>query len=275
MKNLIFISTVMLSLSACKSASKNVEAPPAPLPATIEEAVASSYRSDANRARDPYRHPAETLHFFGLKPDMTVIEISPGAGWYMEILAPLLAQNGHYVAALVPSESGEYAAKLNAKVNEWLKNHPQVEAKIKTTTFAPPAPLGEDGSADMIVTFRNVHNWMSAGTAQDAFKAFYKALKPGGILGVAEHRAKAKGKHDLKAKSGYVREADVIAMAKKAGFKLDAKSEINANSKDTKDYADGVWTLPPVLRLGDKDRAKYLAIGESDRMTLRFVKPVR
>ncbi len=272
MKCLVSLLALTAFLTACQSEPKKEAAPPT-TPKTIEEAVQSTYRSPENRARDQYRHPVETLNFFGLKPEMTVIEISPGTGWYMEILAPLLHERGQYIAALVPSESSEHTAQLNSKVTSWIKAHPELESKIKTVSFAPPAALTEDGSADMVLTFRNVHNWASAGTDQAAFHSFFKALKPGGILGVAEHRANAKGKRNPK--SGYMREADIIKMAKKAGFKLDAKSEINANPKDTKDYADGVWTLPPVLRLGDKDREKYLAIGESDRMTLRFVKPVK
>lgn len=274
MIKLLVTTSIVLALTSCKSGPKKAETPPPALPSTIEEAIASPYRTEANRPRDQYRHPLETLQFFGLKPGMAVIEISPGAGWYMEILAPLLAANGNYIGAIVPSETGAMFAKLNAGVEAWIKSHPALDGKIKIVNFAPPAPLVEDSSVDMILTFRNVHNWMAAGTEQDAFNSFFKALKPGGVLGVVEHRADAKSKRDPKAKSGYVREADILALAKKAGFKLEARSEINANPKDTKEYPEGVWTLPPVLRLGDKDREKYLAIGESDRMTLRFVKPL-
>jgi predicted methyltransferase len=264
----------IFALTSCNSTPAKVEAPSVlPLPSTIEEAVNSSYRNEANRPRDQYRHPVETLNFFGLKPGMTVVEISPGAGWYLEILAPLLAGQGRYIGARVPSETGANFAKMNANIDAWIMSNPQLEGNVKFVNFEPPAPLAEDGSVDMILTFRNVHNWMANGSEQAAFDSFFKALRPGGVLGVVEHRADAKSKRDPKAISGYVRESDVIAMAKKAGFKLEAKSEINANPKDTKDYPDGVWTLPPVLRLGDKDREKYLAIGESDRMTLRFVKP--
>lgn len=274
MTKLLFTISFLFAISACKSAPQKRSVPPA-LPTTIEEAVASPYRTEANRARDQYRHPVETLNFFGLKPGMKVVEISPGAGWYLEILAPFLASHGHYTGALVPSETGAMFAKLNAGVEAWIKSHPELESKTKIVSFAPPAPLVEDGGADMVLTFRNVHNWMAAGKEQAAFEAFYKALKPGGILGVVEHRADAKSKKDPKAKNGYVREADVIATAKKAGFKLEAKSEVNANPKDTKDHPEGVWTLPPVLRLGEKDREKFLAIGESDRMTLKFIKPLK
>lgn len=263
----LFISLTAL-LIGCSSAPKAPpEAPPAPaLPATIEEAVASTvYRSPENRARDQYRHPVATLEFFGVKPGMTVVEIAPGKGWYQEILAPLVVTQGRYVAAA--NAYGEGPPPTDA----WQAKHPEVGAKI--TNVPLKAPLVTPGTADVVLTFRNVHNWMAAGTAEANFRAFFDALKPGGVLGVEEHRASAKSKKDPKAKSGYVREADVIAMARKAGFKLDAKSEINANPADTKNHPEGVWTLPPTLRLGDKDRDRYLAIGESDRMTLRFVKP--
>jgi len=269
------LASVLLVLftAACKSGDKRETQAVKPMPVTIEEAVASSYRTPENTQRDQYRRPVETLNFFGLKPEMTVIEISPGAGWYMEVLAPLMNANGQYIAAAPPSSAGEYMKKLNEKTAQWLGRHPEIKARAKVIDFAPPADLALDQPADMILTFRNVHNWAANGFDQAAFNTFFKALKPGGILGVVEHRAPAKSKRDPKAKSGYMREADVIQLAKRAGFKLEAKSEINANPKDTRNHPEGVWTLPPVLRLGDKDREKYLAIGESDRMTLKFVKP--
>lgn len=277
----IALGLALFLLQGCQSGSKTQESASASQiktrPTTIAEAVASEYRTPEHRARDQYRNPVETLTFFGLKPEMSVVEISPGTGWYLEILAPLLSEKGQYTAAL-PASSNEYMAKMNAKVSAWIAKHPELEAKIKTSVFNPPTQLElitPEGSADMVLTFRNVHNWMAKGNEQAVFNAFYKALKPGGVLGVVEHRADPKAKTDPLAKSGYVSEADVIRFAKKAGFKLDARSEINANPKDTKDHPEGVWTLPPVLRLGDKDREKYLAIGESDRMTLRFVKPAR
>lgn len=272
MRERILLFVLLFVLGACQSSQKGNQASHKPLPTTIEEAVAGPFRNEENRARDVYRHPVETLQFFGLQPEMTVVEISPGAGWYMEILAPLVSAKGQYIAALPPSSS-EYMKKLNEKVQAWIDSHPELAGKIQTATFNPPEDIVPEGTADMILTFRNVHNWMARGNAQEAFNAFYKALKPGGVLGVVEHRANAKSKRDPKAKSGYVREADVIAMAQKAGFKLEAKSEINANPKDTKNHPQGVWTLPPTFRLGEKDKEKYQAIGESDRMTLKFVKP--
>lgn len=267
----LFASLLLaFTIVGCQSAPK--APPPKPLPTSVEEAVASSFRTAENTKRDTYRHPVETLNFFGLKPNMTVIEITPGAGWYMEILAPLLSAQGQYIAAapkVLPDN--DYVKKMVASQQAWLAAHPDL--KIKTVDFTLPGDLAVEAPVDMILTFRNVHNWSAAGNDQAAFNAFFKALKPGGTLGVVEHRADAKSKRDPKAKSGYVREADVIAMAKKAGFKLAEKSEINANPKDTKNHPDGVWTLPPTLGLGDKDREKYLAIGESDRMTLKFVRP--
>lgn len=273
MKFFTALLVVFLTTTACQSGPKNQSSTKNMAPATIEESVASQYRTPENRQRDQYRHPIETLTFFGLKPEMTVIEISPGAGWYMEILAPLLNKNGQYIAAVPPSSGSDYLKKLNEKVQNWLSRHPELKAKVKTVEFAPPADIAVTEPVDMILTFRNVHNWAAKGHDQAAFNSFFKALKSGGILGVVEHRASPKSKRDPQAKSGYMREADVIGLAKSAGFKLVANSEINANPKDTKNHPEGVWTLPPTLRLGEKDREKYLAIGESDRMTLKFVKP--
>lgn len=277
-KSLILIS--LLLLSSCARFKTPTKAPvkaPAPAvvlntPKTIEEAVASPYRTDSNRARDVYRHPSETLHFFGLKANMKVIEITPGNGWYMEIIAPFLNDQGQYIMAT--SVAGANEGQVDRLV-EWSKKHPEIAKNMSVVTFnltSPKAKLAKPSSVDMILTFRNVHNWMAKKTEKVAFKLFYKALKKGGILGVVEHRALATAK-DPKALSGYVRESDMIKMAKKAGFRLVAKSEINANPKDTKDYPDGVWTLPPTLKLKEKNREKYLAIGESDRMTLKFIKP--
>ncbi len=245
------------------------------LPKSIHGAVNSSYRSTDNTARDRYRHPDETLTFFGLKPNMTVVEISPGAGWYTEILAPYLATGGQYIAAIPPVGQNASANETSAKVIAWLKSHKEFSGHIAIADFTPSSDLelARPGTADLVVTFRNVHNWIMKGTEHDVFNAFFRALKPGGILGVEEHRADPKKPRDPKTESGYVLEKDVIALAQQAGFTLIAKSQINANPKDTKDYPSGVWTLPPTLRLKDQDREKYLAIGESDRMTLKFMKP--
>ncbi len=236
--------------------------------ASLEKILAGDHRSEANRARDVYRHPVETLGFFGVKPDSTVVEIYPGGGWYTEILAPYLRDNGRYFAAIT-------SARGLKAFQDKMATKPALYDKVKTVTLASPAALDirPEGGADLVLTFRNVHNWLDDDLVDAYMKSFFDALKPGGVLGVVEHRAKPGTKLKQSIDTGYVTEDFVIKHAQMAGFKLDAKSEINANPKDTKDYKDGVWTLPPVLTLKDKDREKYLAIGESDRMTLRFVKP--
>ncbi len=258
-------------------ASEAVTAIPADAIATV---LAGDWRDPKNVARDGYRHPAQTLAFFGVKPDQTVVEISPGAGWYTEVLAPLLRENGRYYGtvnnpALASSDRArDSAAKQNKTLRDRFHARADVFDDAQLVEIDPANPVfGRPASADAVLTFRNVHNWMMAGTAEKMFAGFFAVLKPGGTLGVVEHRANA----DVPAgdSSGYVSEAQVIAFAKAAGFELVARSEINANPKDTKDYPNGVWTLPPVLREGDKDREKYLAIGESDRMTLRFAKPAK
>lgn len=241
----------------------------------LRAAVNSDHRSMENKARDRFRNPVETLSFFGLKPDMTVVEISPGSGWYTEILGNYLS-DGHLYLAIPPLKSDrEYRVRQHKAIKEKIARNPGVYKKVSYTTFEPPSlisPLAPENSADMVLTFRNVHGWIRAGKAQEVFNEFYKVLKPGGVLGLVTHRASDKLPQDKNAKSGYVREDFVVMLAEKSGFKLVGKSEINANPKDTKDYKDGVWTLPPSLKLKDKDRDKYLKIGESDRMTLRFKK---
>ncbi len=239
------------------------------------EVLKGTHRSDAHKARDVYRHPAETLAFFQVTPDLNVVEISPGGkAWYMEILAPYLQANGTYVAASFDKEStSAYAMKSQKTFEAKLASDPKNYGKVQVTEFAPPQKIEitEPGTADRVLTFRNVHNWMSSGSADAAFSAFFKALKPGGMLGVVEHRAPA-GDQDPKASNGYVTEAHVKELAKKAGFEFVAASEVNANPKDMKNHEQGVWTLPPALALGDVDRETYMEIGESDRMTLLFRK---
>lgn len=245
-------------------------------PATLQALIAGSHRSDTDKARDQYRHPAETLTFFGIQDNMTVVEIWPGTGWYTDILAPFLKERGtYYAAGFNPEAEAEYTRTNAKKYSDKLAAKPDLFGKVKVTVFDPPTKtdIAPAGSADMVLTFRNVHNWMARDQAATVFQAMYKVLKPGGILGVVEHRAKTDVPQDPKAKSGYVREDEVIKMAEQAGFKLVDRSEINANPKDTKDHPEGVWTLPPVLRSKEVDKEKYLAIGESDRMTLKFEKP--
>jgi predicted methyltransferase len=218
----------------------------------------------------------ETLTFFGLAPGMTVVEIAPGgAGWYTEIIAPYVRASGrYYAAAYDPLSPEEYYRRSARALQDKLAERLDLYGSAILTVFAPPAKLdiAPPDSADLVLSFRNVHNWMADGAADAAFASFYRALKPGGVLGVVEHRGSSEQPQDPKADSGYVREDVVIGLAERAGFRLDARSEINANPKDTRDHPKGVWTLPPTLELGGEDRAKYTAIGESDRMTLRFRK---
>jgi predicted methyltransferase len=281
----ILIGLVAPLTFACGAASPpsaasatSTEATPAD-PSTdskLRELIASSDRPAPEVARDKWRHPRETLEFFGVREDMTVVELWPGGGWYTAILAPLVADKGKLVVTNAdpsgpPDDHAtqmakEYAARLASKPNDF--------GKVEVRIIHPPAdlPLGPDGSADAVLTFRNFHNWIRDGIADKVLSAAFRVLKPGGVFGVEEHRAKPDADPAKAAETGYVSEAVVIDLAQKAGFHLDGRSEINANPKDTKDWPKGVWTLPPVLRLGDQDRAKYEAVGESDRMTLRFRK---
>jgi predicted methyltransferase len=243
--------------------------------AQIERVLAGEHRLAENRARDVHRHPLETLLFFGIKPDMTVVEVWPGAGgWYTEVLAPLLAERGKLYAAQVAAAPDNAFVTANLKsFADKLATRPDIYGKVEVTTLGRGnGPIAPPGSADLVVTFRNVHNWMSLGLAPEAFAAMYQALKPGGILGVVEHRGDPAKPQDPRATSGYVNEEYAIALIEAAGFELVARSEINANPRDTKDHEQGVWTLPPNYRLGNRNREKYQAIGESDRFTLKFRK---
>jgi predicted methyltransferase len=239
-----------------------------PSAAAISTALAGPQRSATNRARDVYRHPAETLAFFGLTPTQHVIELWPGGGWYTEVLAPVLHDAGSLGAV---TASGPGAKNYR----DFLATQPALFDKVNVVEVQPPTTLalGPDASADLVLTFRNIHNWLSGGFAAELDAAVFRVLKPGGIYGVVEHRAKPGTTIAQSKDSGYVSEEVVIELATKAGFVLDARSEVNANPKDTKDYAKGVWTLPPSYANKDVDHDKYQAIGESDRMTLRFRKP--
>ncbi len=242
----------------------------------IDSAMKGSHRSDANKARDQYRHPKETLLFFGLQPDMTVVEITPGGGWYTEILAPVLKDQGTFYAATyrITDDSPGYFKNMDANYRSKLAAYPDVYGGVKLVHFDSQYPkVGPDGAADLVLTFRNVHNWAQAGTAETMFRAFAAALAPGGYLGVVEHRAKPGTPLEQQIKSGYMTEEYVMKLASGAGFSLVEGKNINANLKDTKDYPGGVWTLLPNLRnVPDSEKAKMRAIGESDRMTLLFVK---
>ena len=272
-----------LALAAC---GKKGEAEPAPTKAarnmTLQDAVAGDWRSPADKARDAWRHPIETLEFWGLQPGQTVVEFWPGAGWYTDILAPYLAANkGKLIAAdLEPTDPASteiveaYRARLKAK--------PKIYGEVEITAFGPTSgPVAPAASADLVLFLRNLHNWMAAGIAEKAFRDAFAALKPGGVLGIEEHRAPPGGVQDVLAANGYVQEAYAVRLAQEAGFVLDKTSEINANPADDRDHPFGVWTLPPVRLSAPRgepadpnfDRAPYDAIGESDRMTLRLVKP--
>jgi len=246
----------------------------------LDAALAGSHRSDRNKARDRYRHPKETLTFFGLRQDMTVVEIWPGGGWYTEVLAPVLKGKGKlYLAQYGSSSTFDYQRQENAALQEKAKKNPAVFGDVKFTSLWAPNELAiaPAGTADLIVTFRNVHNWLEPQYKQDPaklFGAFFTALKPGGILGITDHRWPDPRTEDPKAANGYVSEDRVIALAKAAGFELAGRSDINRNPKDTHDYKNGVWTLPPDLSVPQgEDRQKYVDIGESDRLTLKFRKP--
>lgn len=230
----------------------------------LTKAIAAEHRSPNFVSRDAARKPQEVLEFIGVKPTSTVVEISPGGGYWTEILAPYLHDKGTYYAAMSTRALENWQKKMDGNKELYGK------VKVVDMTKGEVAPAG---SADVVVTFRNVHNWMGQGTAEQVFAQFYKALKPGGVLGIEEHRASNDQPQDPKAANGYVREDYTIALAEKAGFKLVSRSELLANPKDTKDHPKGVWTLPPTLALGDQDRAKYQAIGEADNFLLKFQKP--
>ncbi len=261
----MLLSLFLLGLIGCSSSQKPVTV----LPSTLNEAVGSTIRTESNKARDEFRHPEDTLKFFGVEPSMTVVEIWPSSGWYTEILAPYLSANGKYIIADPSSDPNGYTKPRQ----EWLAAHPDIASTVSHAVFMPndETEIAPAQSVDMVLTFRNVHNWLPTSSQEKAFKKFFKVLKPGGVLGVVEHRASPKVKFNPK--SGYVRESEVVRLAELAGFRLLGKSEVNSNPKDSTNHPEGVWTLPPRLRLGDKDRAKYQAIGESDRMTLKFIKP--
>lgn len=269
-----------LPLAACASSSQTsaAAAPQTAPPASaaiaasdpgLDVALAGAQRSEANRARDVYRHPKETLAFFGITPSQHVIELWPGGGWYTEVLGPWLRDKGS-LSVVVPT--GKYLQPYRDTLNA----HPELYDQVHITEVTPPDSLvvGPPSSADTILTFRNIHNWLMGDFAQALHKQIFAALKPGGVYGVVEHRAAPGTTIDQSKKSGYVTEDVVIQLATEAGFVLEARSEINANPNDTKDYPEGVWSLPPSYRQGDTDHAKYQAIGESDRMTLRFRKPL-
>ena len=263
------VATLLLAASCSTTSTRESTA------AALDSILAGSQRSAENSARDRYRHPKETLLFFGIRPEMRVMEIWPEPGWYTEILGPLLREHGKYYAAVITADpQSRYVTERLANYQQKLASDPALYGAVQVVPF--PRDGGDAvpaGSLDMIVTFRNIHNWMAAGYAEQAFATAFKALKPGGVLGVVEHRGNGTLPQDSQAKSGYVNEDYAIRLIEGQGFRLVGESQVNSNPRDTKDYEQGVWTLPPTYRLGAQDREKYAQIGESDRFTLKFVKP--
>ena len=267
----ILISTFLLSLTISADDQGGTSI------LTIEEIMVGDHRSPANIARNQFRNPIETLEFFGLETDMTLIEIGPSGAWYTEILAPYMRDHGRYYGAhFSPNSGNEFQRRSLENFEAKMAANPELYGKAIIRHLLPPneRAIGPVEGADIVLTFRNVHNWMARNEDEAFFNTFYDSLKPGGILGVVEHRAPDSASRQEMIDNGYVSEAFVKDATARTGFEFVASSEVHANLKDTKDYAEGVWTLPPSYRLGDTDRAKYTAIGESDRMTLKFRKPL-
>lgn len=238
--------------------------------------LAGEHRSESNRLRDSFRNPAQTLEFFGVTPTSVVVEMYPGGGWYTEVLAPVLAKEGTLYAAQFGINDSAYARRAMGAFLTKIGTQDDIYGNVVVTEFSPSSStaMAPDGTADVALSFRNIHSWIRLNSVERAFMAAYTALKPGGIFGVVQHRSDpGRSLEDMKS-SGYVTEAFVIEMAELIGFELVGQSEVNANPRDTKEYENGVWTLPPSYRMGDTDRDKYAAIGESDRMTLKFQKPL-
>ncbi|AJG22802.1 class I SAM-dependent methyltransferase [Cupriavidus basilensis] len=272
-----FVRHAMLLAGAGMLASA-ASAAPATADEALAAAIAGPQRSAANKARDVYRHPLQTLRFFGLQPDQAVIEIAPGGGWYTEILAPVLRDHGklyaaHYDASA--ADASQESKRSRANFEKKLAQDPGNYGKVTVGTLPVRAftDIAPPGGADLVLTFRNIHNWIKDGHLDDSLRAFYAVLKPGGVLGVEEHRATPGTSLEQMIATGYVTEDYVIDHARAAGFALAGRSEINANPRDNHDHPDGVWSLPPTLRGGERERASFMAIGESDRMTLKFIKP--
>ncbi|MDI1252289.1 methyltransferase [Thermomonas sp.] len=271
------LSTFVFTSAACSStatsrADNTATVQPAATTAALQAAIDAPGRDAANRTRDGYRHPLQTLEFFGVQPNQTVIEITPGGGWYSEILAPYLNADGHYIGAVPAAAADSKGGLRNAAFREKLTGN-TASANATLVELDAKAPVLAAGTADVVLTFRNVHNWVAAGNTDAYFRAFFAALKPGGVLGVVDHRAKSGTDLEAMKSSGYLTEALVTKYATDAGFVLEASSDLNANPKDDADHPNGVWTLPPSNTHDAADNAKYKAIGESDRMTLRFRKP--
>jgi len=272
----ILIFPFMFLLISCSSSNDSRASIQPAISEQLAPILNADHRSDANKARDQYRHPASTLEWFEVESDMTVVEIFPGGGWYTEILAPYLKDRGRLYAAGTDPKSLSSFSRNSAQLFQAKMASNSVYKNVIVTVLAPPEQLdiAPPESADRVLTFRNIHNWMKAGTAEHVFAAMYRALKPGGILGVVEHQGNPDVPQDPKASNGYVNKEYAIKLAEKTGFLFMGASNINGNPKDTKDYPKGVWTLPPTFAMKDVDRAKYEAIGESDRFTMKFMKPL-
>ncbi len=273
--------TVML-LSAVFAYSANATEPALDqaTSAALDSAIDGEHRSTENKARDKYRHPKQTLAFFGFRSDMTVVEIWPGGGWYTEILAAALKNNGTlYAAQYSVNPPRAYQRRYFGEFLTKAGSTPDVYGDVIITAldFPDELEIAPRGTADLVVTFRNAHNWVGQSypkvAAQLAFKAMYKALKPGGVLGIVDHRWPDADNEDPASANGYISEQRLTALAEEVGFIFAGRSEVNRNPGDTHDHTEGVWTLPPTLALGDEDRNRYLAVGESDRLTIKFVKP--
>jgi predicted methyltransferase len=274
----ILTALLLLAPIAASAAEPGLDAATS---AALDKAISGEHRSAENKARDKYRRPKETLAFFGFRSDMTVVEIWPGTGWYTEILAPALKDNGRLYAAQYSSNppysyQRRYFGAFLTKLGETSAVYRDVD--VTTLDFPYHLEVAPPGTADLVVTFRNAHNWVGRGYSEVsgalAFEAMFDALRPGGILGVVDHRWPDPETEAEVSENGYVSEERLIALAEKAGFEFAGRSDLNRNPKDTHDHPRGVWTLPPSLAMEDEDRDKYLAIGESDRLTIKFVKPV-
>lgn len=262
------LALALLAASGCASTPSRGSVSTA-----LDAAIAGNHRPAEEVARDAYRHPRDTLLFFGLRPNQTVVEITPTGGWYTKIIAPVLRENGRYIAAMPPVVAGNAGSERTRRsFTDMLAARPDLFDRVTVADFAVGAgSVVPAGTADLVLTFRNVHNWMARGQAEAAFRDMFRALKPGGTLGVVEHRGNEAVPQDPRAASGYVNQSYAVQLIESAGFRLVGASEINANPKDTKDYP--VWSLPPNFMQGDTDRERFTAIGESDRFTLKFRKP--
>lgn len=278
MRKAMVVAGIWLGAGVAPALAENARVPTmdAATQARLAEVLAGDHRSAANKARDVYRHPAETLAFFGLQQDQTVVELWPGGGWYTEILAPVLKDTGtYYAAGFDPESRVDFFRQAAKRFEETFTSKPETYGTINTTVLAPgQTDIAPEGSADLVVSFRNLHNWIGMDNAAEYLAAVAKALKPGGYFGITDHRLPEDRDAEKGIAGGYVAETAAIALIEEAGLRLVDTSEVNANPKDTADYEKGVWTLPPRLTLGETDRAKYIAIGESDRFTLLFQKPV-